>query len=257
MPDPTLITFPPSLDSELSRFLLTHYQIPHREHRHTLILSSFATLWHGYTVRFPLLYSDSYRLNTVRKMIDYFDPRSPAARKLLPPGDNLEQAKADWTCFNNTLGYATAVFGYYHLLKLREVMIIPLSDGAPEFEVSAVRLAYPVFAGFLRVSLRLTASRAEKSLDEIRKIMGMVNERLSDGRPFLMGDHFSLSDMAFAVSAAPAVWPDEYGAKLPRLADTPPPIQDAVAEMREHPAGQFALRIYRQHRTGSVDLAVT
>jgi glutathione S-transferase len=247
--DPTLITFPPSLDSELSRFLLAHYQIPHREQRHALILSSFATLWHGYTVRFPLLYGDSYRLNTVRKMIDYFEPRSPADRKLLPDSDDPEQAKADWTFFNSTLGSATSVFGYYHLLKHREIMINPLSDGTLKFEVAAVRVAYPVFAGLLRVLLRLNASRAENALNEIRKVMQTVDERLSDGRPFLMGDHFSLSDMTFAVAAAPAVWPDEYGGKLPALADTPTEIQTAIAEMRDHPAGQFALRIYHEHRT--------
>ncbi|MDQ2920654.1 MAG: hypothetical protein M3R52_03410 [Acidobacteriota bacterium] len=250
MPDPTLITFPPSLDCELSRFLLTHYQIPHREQPHVLILSSFATLWHGYTVNFPLLYSDSYRLTTLREMIDHFEPLSPADRKLLPDSDDPELAKADWTDFNKTLGFATAVFGYYHLLKHREIMIDPLSDGAPKFEVTAVRAAYPIFAGLLRVLLRLTASNAENALSEIRKVMQTVDHRLNDGRPFLMGDHFSLSDMAFAVAAAPIVWPDEYGGKLPPLADTPPEVQRVVGEMREHPAGQFALRVYREHRTG-------
>jgi glutathione S-transferase len=54
MPDVTLVTFPPSLDSELSRFLLHHYGIEHREQRHTLIFSFFATLAHG------LLYSSPY-----------------------------------------------------------------------------------------------------------------------------------------------------------------------------------------------------
>jgi glutathione S-transferase len=249
MPDPTLITFPPSLDSELSRFLLTHYQIPHREQRHTLILSSFATLWHGYTVRFPLLYGESYRFNTARKMIDYFEPLSPAERRLVPDTDDPEQAKADWDYFNNTLGTATSVFGYYHLLKHREIMIGPLSDGALKFEVAAVRVAYPVFAGLLRLLLRLTASRAESALGVIREVMQNVDERLSDGRPFLRGDRFSLADMAFAVAAAPIVWPDEYGGKLPPLASTPPEIKNAVAEMREHPAGQFVLRIYRERRT--------
>jgi glutathione S-transferase len=249
MPDPTLITFPPSLDSELARFVLAHYQIPHREQRHTLILSSFATLWHGYTVRFPLLYGDSYRLNTARKMIDYFEPLSPANRKLLPDTDNPEKAKTDWTYFNNTLGSATSVFGYYHLLKHREIMINPLSDGALKFEVAAVRAAYPIFAGLLRLLLRLTPSRAEEALAQIRQVMKDVDLRLSDGRPFLMGDHFSLSDMAFVVAAAPIVWPDEYGGKLPPLADTPPEIKNAVAEMREHPSGQFVLRLYRERRT--------
>ena len=249
MPDPTLITFPPSLDCELGRFLLTHYQIPHTEQRHALIFSSFATLWHGHTVHFPVLYGDSYRLGNVREMVDYFDPLSPADRRLLPDNDDPEQAKADWAYFNNTLGTAASVFGYYHLLKHRDIMINPLSDGAPEFEVVAVRVAYPVFAGLLRVLLRLTASHAESALGEIRNAMKQVDERLKDGRPFLKGDHFSLSDMAFAVSAAPIIWPDEYGGKLPPLADTPPEIKNAVAEMREHPAGQFVLRIYRDRRT--------
>lgn len=250
MPDPTLITFPPSLDCELGRFLLTHYQIPHREERHAFIFCFFPTLWHGHTVQFPVLYSDSYRLGNAREMIDYFEPRSPADRRLLPDSDDPQQAKADWDYYNNTLGTAVSVFGYYLLLKNREIMIDPLSNGAPKFEVTAVRVAYPIFAGLLRVLLKLNASHAESALGEIRKIMQQVDERLSDGRPYLMGDHFSLSDMAFAVAAAPIVWPDEYGGKLPPLADTPPEIRNAAAEMREHPAGQFALRIYRERRTG-------
>ena len=37
---PTHITFPPSLDSEFSRFLLTHYGIERREERHVIFISS-------------------------------------------------------------------------------------------------------------------------------------------------------------------------------------------------------------------------
>ena len=65
-----LITFPPSLDCELSRFLLAYYCIPYEERRHTIIFSFFATLWHGSTLHFPLLYGGPYGpLDTVRKMI--------------------------------------------------------------------------------------------------------------------------------------------------------------------------------------------
>ena len=251
MTEATLITFPPSLDSELSRFLLTHYRIQHREQRHVIIFSSFYTLWHGRTVRFPFLYGDAYRLNTVRKMIDYLDPLSPDDRKLLPESNDPEQAKADWTFFNSRLGSATSVFGYYHLLPHREIMVGPLSAGAPQFQVAAVRHGYPLFAGLLRLLLRLTAENAEKALAEIRAVMQIVDERLADGRRYLMGERFSLSDMAFAVAAAPAVWPDEYGGSLPLLADTPPVMQTAIKEIRERPSGQFALRIYREHRRPS------
>ncbi len=40
--DPVLITFPPSLDSELARFLVEHYGIGHQERPHALIFSSFS-----------------------------------------------------------------------------------------------------------------------------------------------------------------------------------------------------------------------
>ncbi len=60
--DPTLITFPPSLDSELARCLLAGYSIRHEERPHALIFGFFVTLWHGRTLIFPVLYGDSLRL---------------------------------------------------------------------------------------------------------------------------------------------------------------------------------------------------
>ena len=246
-----MITFPPSLDCELSRFLLTHYRVSYDERRHVIIFSSFATLWHGYTLLFPLAYSDRYRLDTARKMIDYFDPLCPADRNLLLAGADRTTVESDWTLFNSTLGGATAVFAYYYLLPHRDIMIRPLSDGAPDFEVSAVRWAYPVFSGLLSLLLRLTASRAAAALDQIRMVVASVDARLADGRRYLVGDRFSLSDMAFAVALAPLVLPDNNGAPLPPLAEMPTAMQSLNAELRARPSGRFALRIYQDHRDGS------
>jgi glutathione S-transferase len=80
--------------------------------------------------------------------------------------------------------------------------------------------------------------------------MRAVDERLADGRQYLMGDHFTLSDMAFAVAAAPVVFPDSYGGgnTLPPLSDAPPAIRSVAEELRELPSGQLALRIYRERR---------
>lgn len=244
-----LITFPPSLDCELSRFLLTHYRIPYEERRHTVIFSFFATLWHGSTLHFPLLYGGAYRpLDTVRKMIDCFDPLCPEDRSLLLTGHDRERVEADWRAFNGTLGEATAAFTYFHLLPHRRTMIRPLSEGTPNYEVLAVRWAYPLFAGFLRLALHLSASVAHEALGQIRTIVRSVDARLADGRKYLTGDRFSLSDMAFANALAPLVLPAGYGDLLPSFHEMPPALQSVIAEMQSHPAGQFALRIYRDHR---------
>jgi glutathione S-transferase len=252
MTEPTLITFPPSLDSELSRFLLAHYRIAHREQRHALIFCFFATFWHGFTLLFPLLYGASYRLDTVRRIVDHFDPLASNDRKLLRGDGESSQVESDWQLFNDTLAFSTAIFAYYHLLPHRAIMVRPLSEGAPSFERRAVRALYPLFSGLLRLLLRLTAERARSALDKARDVFRQVDQRLSDGRRYLVGDRFSLSDMAFAVAAAPLVLPDTYGGPLPSLAEMPPVMKEAIGEMRAHAAGQFALRMYRDHRNPGV-----
>lgn len=251
MSDLTLITFPPSLDSEFSRFLLSHYGIPHREQRHVIPISSLYTLYHGRTVRFPLLYGNGIRLSSIRGLIDCFEPRAPQDRKLVPPTADPARLREDWRMFYTELGTATTIFAYYHLLPHREVMVGPLSEGAPRGEVIAVERAYPLFAGLIRALLRLTASRASDALGTIRSVMGHVDERLADGRRWLNGDTFSLSDMAFAVAAAPVAWPDNYGGAIPALADTPPGLHSVVSETRDRRSGAFALRIYGDHRDRS------
>jgi glutathione S-transferase len=247
----TMITFPPSLDCELGRFLLSHYRVPYEERRHAFGFSIFPTLWHGFTLLFPLVYSDSYRLDTVRKMIDYFDPLCPADRNLLLTAAERTSIEADWTAFNSTLGGATAVFAYYHLLPHRKIMIRPLSEGTPSFEAFAVRWAYPIFAALLRLLLRLSESRATAALEQIRTVVKSVDERLAGGRRYLAGDRFSLSDMAFAVALAPLVLPNNNGAAIPSLAEMPAAMQSVNAELRARPAGRFALRIYEDHRKGT------
>jgi glutathione S-transferase len=252
----TVITFPPSLDCELSRFLLTHYGVPFEEQRHTVLFSFPHTLWHGKTLYFPLLYGDGYRpLNNVRQMIDFFDPRCPAGRNLLLGGCERDNVESDWTQFNATLGGATAAFAYFHLLPHRAIMLRPLSAGAPAYEVDAVRWAYPLFAGFVRMVLKLSASRAQEALGQIRQVVQSVDARLADGRRYLVGDRFSLSDMAFANALAPLVLPPRYGGPLPTFAEMPPEVQSVVTEIQAHPAGQFALRIYRDHRSAGAQAA--
>jgi glutathione S-transferase len=246
---PVLITFPPSLDSELSRFLVEHYGIQHMEQRHTLIFCFFVTLWHGTTVIFPLLYSDSFRLAGPRPIVDYFDTRCIPGLQLLPVEESdRRQVESDWTSFNENLAFATARFAYYHLLPHRDLMIRPLTLGAPDFERAAVEKAYPLFSWLLTTLLGLSARKAQESLDQIRTIFDSVDARLAANGKFLVGDRLTLSDLAFSVAAAPVVLPTGYGGPMPSFAEMPTEIQTVVNEMSSRPAGAFALRIYQEQR---------
>lgn len=247
-----LITFPPSLDSELARFLAQHYGLGVREQRHTLIFSSFATLWHGFTVIFPLLYGKGVRLAGPRAIADHYDLKCAPELRLLPdlPADR-QQVDADWQLFNKDLAVATAVFAYYHLLPHRELMVTPLSSGTPAIERASVRAVYPVFAGLLKLLLQLNAQHVAKSIELVRATFSAVESRIADGRSYLFGDQPMLADFAFAVAAAPVVLPPNYGGPIPPFEQMPSEIQAVVREMRVRPAGAFASRIYQLQRTPS------
>jgi glutathione S-transferase len=248
-PDPILITFPPSLDSELSRFLVEHYGIKHQERRHTFGYVFLATLRHASTVIFPLLYSDSFKLTGPRAMAEYFDSRCVSELSLLPVDKaQLQQVDSDWAQFNDTLAFATARYAYYHLLPHRDTMIRPLSEGTPDNERKAVLSAYPVFSWLLSTLLRLNAETAQASLEQIRAVFEAVDARLASGAKFLVGDRLTLSDLAFSVAAAPVVLPSSYGGPMPPLNEMPREIQAVVNEMRSHASGAFALRIYEEQR---------
>src|SRR5215208_6122322 len=188
MSDLTLITFPPSLDSEFSRFLVHHYGIAHREERHTMPFSVYYSLKAGFSPRFPLLHGDGLRLDTVKKIIDHFEPLATPERRLVPP-KLADAVRADWKDF--------------HLLPHRDIMVRPLTEGCPAWQVEAVDRYYPAFEGLLRLLLRPTDKRGADALDAIRNVLDRVDQRLADGRRYLNGDRFSLSDMAFADAAAP------------------------------------------------------
>jgi glutathione S-transferase len=248
-PDPVLITFPPSLDSELSRFLVDHYGIKHQEQRHTFGYVFLVTLRHGSTFIFPLLYGDTFKLTGPRAIAEYFDSSCVPELSLLPLDKaQLMQVDRDWAQFNDTLAFATARFAYYHLLPHRDVMIRPLSQGAPNNEQKAVVSAYPFFSWLLTTLLRLSAKSAQASLEQIRVVFEAVDARLASGAKFLVGDQLTLSDLAFSVAAAPVVLPPSYGGPMPSLNEMPSEIQAAVNEMRSHASGAFALRIYEEQR---------
>jgi glutathione S-transferase len=75
-----------------------------------------------------------------------------------------------------------------------------------------------------------------------------IAARLQDGRPYLFGERFTAADLTFAALAAAVVVPPEYGTPLPQPEVLPEPVARDVARFRDHPAGAFALRLFRDHR---------
>jgi glutathione S-transferase len=248
MPEYHLITFPPAQDSELGRFLLSHYKIPYAESRHIFFFSSIFTLARAGTIYFPAFYGGGLRLAGPERIRNYFEAKAAAELKLLPADVDAKALQADWDHFRSVLNTASRRFAYYHLVGQRELLIHSFSDGTPRFEKWFIRTFYRLFASFLRLTLRLDPAHEKQSREIAEEEMRLVDERLSDGRPYLLGDRLTQSDIIFAVGAAALVWPEEYGGPVPALDVMPAAIQELAKTLRERPSGQHALRIYREHR---------
>ena len=247
----TLLTFPPMIDGELTRFVLDQHGIAYDERPHIAIVANLIALARARTINLPVL--SNILSGTVpaiagaRPIIDWSETQGPPARRLVPSGPaQAATVERLWHRANDDLAAATAAFAYFHLLPHRAIMIVPLSRGAPGWEVFATKLAYPVFAGFIGKVLGLSEAKAATSLATIRAVFAECDALLADGRDFLTGDRLTLADIAMATAAAPLLLPEGYGAPIPPLAAMPPVLQELVAALRRTRTAGFVQAVYRQ-----------
>jgi len=96
-------------------------------------------------------------------------------------------------------------------------MIRPLTQGVPDFEHKTVVRAYPIFAGLLRVLLRLTAQRAQQSVVQIRAVFDSVESRLTAGGTFLVGNQLTYRISPLPWQQRPSCCPLTMAARCLRL----------------------------------------
>ncbi|HMC29191.1 MAG TPA: cytochrome P450, partial [Candidatus Angelobacter sp.] len=148
------------------------------------------------------------RLRGARKVLDYYEARSPLQLKLYPADAGmLAEARKLFDGFYDTFGVAVCTWTSAY------------SSGANENSVTSQQQV-------------------------IEATFADVEARLKDGRPFLMGTEFMAPDLALAALAAPLLIPSES----PSRSALTPAMQAGVERWRARPAAQFILRLYREQR---------
>lgn len=156
--------------------------------------------------------------------------------------------------YSEKLGPHTRRFGYHHLLD-----DVPLLrkffwslDNKPQ--AAGALLLRPLYTRAMRRALRIDEDSAERSRQKILEVAATVEKRLGDGREYLCGESFSAADLSFSALLAPCLLlskEEGYGSAFPSLEETSGPLADFASDMRSRRAGQFALEMYRKHRSPS------
>jgi glutathione S-transferase len=244
-----IITIPISRYCEKARWALDYARLDYVEDRHVQLVHIAALRRAGGNRTSPALICDEGVVRESGAIVGYAAQRAPADRQL-EPDDPVERAEAMRLerGFDVELGPHGRRWTYFRMREQTELVQKYNLTGVPSWE----RAAFPVANRFVMRAiehvLRITPESASDSARRVHALFDEVAERLSDGRRYLVGDRFTRADLAFAALAGSVTLPERYGVPLPQ----PPELDEVTARevlaFRDHPAGQFALRIYDEHR---------
>jgi glutathione S-transferase len=246
----TLITIPISHYCEKARWALDRAGIPYREKRHIQGVHQLAARRAGGGTTVPVLLTPDGVLAESADILAWVDERTPPDRRLFP-AEAPDRAEVEALCarFDEKLGPHGRRLMYVHVLKDKALVLSFNNAGVPGWEDRAMRLGWPLVKRFAARELDITPGIERQDEATVWREFDFAAELLGDGRDYLHGDRFTAADLTFAALAAPMVVPVEYTVALPQPAGNVPPEPRALIERaREHPAGQHALRMFREHR---------
>lgn len=265
-PAARLVTIRFSHYAEVARWGLDYHRVAYAESPYLPFLSTLGVIAAGglftgaadrVSTRFstPLLVvvggEGGPPIHDSRLILAWADARRPAGSpSLLSDGAGEDVAR-----FHDLLGPHTRRVAYSHLLADEPLFWRVCEENVGAAQTRVLRAVWPLARRALR-GLGLEPERVAKSRGHILREFDAVGERLAaGGSDFLRGAHFSAADVAFASLSAPVLVPqphEGFGGWLPPVEDLPDGYRDVVRELRAHPAGQHAMRMFRLHRGSRV-----
>ncbi|MEM6925853.1 MAG: glutathione S-transferase family protein [Myxococcota bacterium] len=237
-----LLTIPMSHYCDKARWALEHAGIPYAEEPHLQLLHRLATRREG-GGSVPLLVTPDGPVTDSADIVAWTDSQRAPEHRLATP-----EAEAWAARFDRDLGPPARLWAYDRAATQAHLAWRFGIAGVPWWQRAAFPFLYWPMLAAIRQVLGWTDATVAEAQASVDRQFDEVADVLSDGRPFLCGDRFTAADLTFASMTAAVLLPPEYGIALPQPADLPARAADEVTRRRAHPAGAFALRMYREHR---------
>jgi glutathione S-transferase len=244
-----LVTIPISHFCEKARWALERTGVPYRERAHLQLFHRFAVRRAGGGTTAPVLVWNGRVLADSADILEAASGQAPRALQLYPDDPQLAtDVRALERDFNDRLGPESRRWMYYELRGRGDIANRYGCTGVPGWQRRSLPLVYPVAARIIDRFLAVTPETAASAESAVWATFDEMADRLDDGRPFLCGQDFSAADLTFAALAAAVLLPPEYGVPLPQPDELPAQMAAKVTEFRAHPAGEHAMRMFREER---------
>jgi glutathione S-transferase len=248
---PLLWHIPLSHFNEKVRWALDYKGIAHR--RQVLGADYLIRAWRA-TGRgsLPILFLDGRAIGDSTSIIEALEQRYPQPALYPRDPDARRRALALEDYFDEQLGPAlraatvTPLFRHDPDLALRV-----LTTGMPDKAYQRLRRVVRIFPAYYRFRHKISDSRLEADQATVAAALDRI-EQERQGRAYLVGDAFTVADLTAASMLSPLAQPPEI--QYPLRVELPLYLQEYRVALLRHPAAQWTLGIYRQHRGHSAEV---
>ncbi|MBA3392867.1 MAG: glutathione S-transferase family protein [Deltaproteobacteria bacterium] len=253
-----LVTIPFSHFCEKARWGLERCDLPFEEDAHLPLFSYLSVRRAGGGRTVPVLVDGQDDGKTViadsTEILGWADDRRPGALLPTDPRDRADALMLE-DDFDTHLGPATRRWAYFQLLPRRDMDDL-LTRDVPRWQKLALKLTRPLAVGFIKRGLKIDTAGAERSRVRIDDTFARIAQQLGDGRRYLVGERFSVADLTFAALAAPVLLPPSHPTEMPALEKFSEEARAQITAWRASPAGEYGLRMYRDHRDERMTVVV-
>jgi glutathione S-transferase len=244
-----LLTIPISHFCEKARWALDRAGLEYMEERHVQGIHRIVARRAGGGTTVPVLVTRGRVLAESEDILRYADEHLDEGDRLFP-ADAGPRDEVVGLCreLDEGLGPDGRRLMYALMLELKGPMLRVNNQGVPAWEGRAMSALWPLVTRWGRRDLGIHADTVRVDEENVLRAFDAIAERLRDGRPYLYGERFTAADLTFAALAAAVIVPPEYGVRLPQPDELPQHVASMVRDFREHPAGAYAMELFRTER---------
>jgi glutathione S-transferase len=247
-----LLTIPISHFCEKARWALDRAGLEYVEERHVQGIHRIVARRAGGGTTMPVLVTRDGVLAESEDILRYADDHLDEDDRLFPADPALRDEVVE-LCreLDEGLGPDGRRLMYALMLDQKGPTLRVNNQGVPAWEGRMMSALWPFVTRWGRRDLGIDGDTVRVDTENVRRAFDGIAERRADGRPYLCGERFTAADLTFAALAAAVIVPPEYGVRLPQPDELPQHIARMVREFREHPAGAYAMELFRTERRGT------
>ena len=249
--NPRLLTIAASHYCEKARWALERFNFNYVEEKHVPLFHIFASRKTRAGKIVPVLVvNDQTVLIGAQAILQYLHTLAPEQAQFYPNNPELKQEVEKLENFlEKKLAPLVAHWAYYYLLNDKRLIRRLWCEGTPSLEQTMFPVIFPIARKLFKRRLGIKSGSASSTYNQIQEIFESINQKLADGRSYLIGEQFSAADLTFsALAAAALLCPDYRGVRLPNLNEIPHEMAEGVRELRAMPAGQYAIKLFSDER---------